>query len=101
LLTGFGAYSGAQDFCGVAIQAVKVTENVYLLIGCGGNIGVSAGEDSVFMIDDQYAPLNDQIKVATLEISDKPAQFIINTHWHEDHTGCNENFGKAGAERLL
>jgi len=97
LLAGFGAYSGAQDFDTVAIQTVKVTKGVYLLIGAGGNIGVSAGEDSVFMIDDQYAPLTDKIKAATLTISDKPVQFIINTHWHEDHTGGNENFGKAGA----
>ena len=97
LLAGLGAYSGAQDFDTVEIQTVKVTEGVYLLIGAGGNIGVSAGEDSVFMIDDQYAPLTDKIKAATLAISDKPVQFVINTHWHEDHTGGNENFGKAGA----
>ena len=62
LLAGVGAYSDAQDFDAVEIQTVKVTEGVYLLIGSGGNIGVSAGEDSVFMIDDQYAPLTDKIK---------------------------------------
>ena len=67
-----------------------------MLEGCGGNIGVSAGEDGVFLIDDQYAPLTEEILAAVAEISDQPVRFVLSTHWHGDHTGGNENLGKAG-----
>jgi len=68
-----------------------------MLMGEGGNIGVSAGADGVYLIDDQYAPLSEKIMAAVKAISDKPVKYVINTHWHGDHTGGNENFGKAGA----
>ena len=92
-----GAYCAPQDFAGVQIQTVKVADNVFMLTGGGGNICVSAGKDRVFMIDASYAPLTDKIKAAIETFSDKPVQFILNTHWHQDHTGGNENFAKSGA----
>jgi glyoxylase-like metal-dependent hydrolase (beta-lactamase superfamily II) len=92
-----GAYSATQDFANVQIQTEKVADNVFMLIGAGGNIGVSAGKDCVFMIDTSYAPLTNKIKAAIAQISGKPIQYVVNTHWHQDHVGGNENFVKAGA----
>ena len=86
-----------RDFSQVQIETTKLTDTIYMLVGSGGNIGVSAGEDGVFIIDDQFAPLTDKINAAIDEISDAPVRFVINTHFHGDHTGGNENFGKQGA----
>jgi glyoxylase-like metal-dependent hydrolase (beta-lactamase superfamily II) len=86
-----------QDFSKVEIQTVDVAPGVHMLIGSGGNIGVSSGEDGVIVIDDQYAPLTEKITAAIAKISGKPIRFVVNTHWHGDHTGGNENLGKAGA----
>lgn len=80
----------------VEIETVPVAEGVYMLVGSGGNIGVSVGEDGVFLIDDQFAPLTEKILAALAELSDQPPQFVLNTHWHHDHTGGNENLGRAG-----
>jgi glyoxylase-like metal-dependent hydrolase (beta-lactamase superfamily II) len=95
-LLAFGAQAQPRNFDAVQIKTTKVADGVYMLEGEGGNIGVSAGEDGVFLIDDQYAPLTPKILAAVKEISDKPVRFLINTHWHGDHTGGNENLGKAG-----
>ena len=84
-------------FAGVEIKTEQVVPGIYMLVGAGGNIGVSAGEDGVFMIDDQFAPLTDRITAAVAALSDQPIRFLINTHWHGDHTGGNENLGKQGA----
>ncbi len=86
-----------QDFSKVEIKTIKLSDTLYMLMGEGGNIGVSAGTDGVYLIDDQYAPLSEKITAAVKAISDKPIKYVINTHWHGDHTGGNENFGKAGA----
>lgn len=86
-----------QDFSSVEIRTVPVADGIYMLMGSGGNIGVSVGEDGVVVIDDQYAPLTDKILAAIGEISDGPIRFVLNTHWHGDHTGGNENMGEAGA----
>jgi glyoxylase-like metal-dependent hydrolase (beta-lactamase superfamily II) len=85
-----------QDFSKVQMDTSKVAEGIYMLKGAGGNIGVSAGEDGVFLIDDEYAPLTEKIKAAIAEISPKPIRFLLNTHWHGDHTGGNENLGQGG-----
>lgn len=80
----------------VEIKTVKLTDSVYMLVGAGGNIGLSVGEDGVFMIDDQFAELSDKILAAVAEITDKPIKFLVNTHHHGDHTGGNKNIGKTG-----
>lgn len=90
--------AGAQrDFSAVEITAEKVADGVYMLQGAGGNIGLSVGEDGAFVIDDQYAPLSDKILAAIGEITDQPVAFVVNTHYHGDHTGGNEAFGATGA----
>ena len=76
------------------MKAVKVAGSVYMLTGSGGNIGVSVGEDGIVVVDDQYAPLAPKIEAALKSITDKPVRFILNTHYHGDHTGGNEHFGK-------
>ncbi|HVQ60570.1 MAG TPA: MBL fold metallo-hydrolase [Burkholderiales bacterium] len=85
-----------QDFSKVEIQTEKLADSVYMMTGAGGNLGVSVGEDGVFVIDDQFAPLTGKIQAAITKLSTKPVKFVLNTHWHFDHTGGNENLGKAG-----
>ena len=93
--TGVQADNVKDEFSDIAINTIKVSDNVHMLTGKGGNIAVFVGEDGIFMIDDQFAPLTRKIKAAIKEISDQPIRFVINTHWHFDHTGGNENLGKA------
>ena len=81
----------------VEIKTTKLTDHTYMLQGAGGNIGVSVGDDGVFVIDDQFAPLSEKILTAIKAISDKPLTFLVNTHYHGDHSGGNENMAKAGA----
>jgi glyoxylase-like metal-dependent hydrolase (beta-lactamase superfamily II) len=97
LLAAASAIVAAQpNFDAVQIKTHKVAEGIYALEGEGGNIGVSIGEDGIFLIDDQYAPLTPKILAAIRALSDKPIRFLLNTHWHADHTGGNENLGKTG-----
>lgn len=91
------ASTSAQGFEDVEIEATRVADNVYMLRGAGGNIALSVGEDGSYIVDDQYAPLTERIQAAVAEITDQPVEFVINTHWHYDHSGGNENFGRAGA----
>jgi len=86
-----------QDFSKVEIQTEKLADTVYMMTGAGGNLGVSVGEDAVFVIDDQFAPLTPKIQAAIAKLTSKPVKFVLNTHWHFDHVGGNENLGKAGA----
>ena len=83
-----------RDFSKVQIKVTKVAGTVYMLEGAGGNIGASVGDDGIVVVDDQYAPLADRIQAALKGITDKPVRFIINTHYHGDHTGGNEFFQK-------
>lgn len=87
----------AQDFEKVQIQAIKVTDNVYMLIGAGGNIGVSVGDDGVLLIDSQFSELAEKIKVAVAELNQGPIRIVCNTNWHYDHAYGNEWLAKAGA----
>ena len=82
----------------VTIKTIPVSNNVYMLVGQGGNIGVSVGDDGVFVIDDQFAQLTPKILAAIKNLSDKSIQFVVNTHYHGDHTGGNANMEKAGAK---
>jgi len=86
-----------QDFSQVQIETVEVADGIYMLIGAGGNIGLSVGDDGAFVIDDQYAPLSDKIMAAIDAVTDADVNFLVNTHYHGDHTGGNEAFGAAGA----
>ena len=91
------ALAQQQDFSKVEIKAEKVADGVYMLTGSGGNIGLSVGKDGAYVIDDQYAPLSEKILAAVRTITPDPVRFVINTHWHSDHTGGNENMGRTGA----
>src|ERR1700687_3191001 len=99
-LAARAAWSGQQqDFSKVQIKATKVSGNIYMLEGAGGNIGASIGEDGIVIVDDQFAPLAEKIQAAlkSLGITDKPVRFVINTHYHGDHTGGNAPFSNAGS----
>jgi len=87
----------AQNFDSIDIKTTKVAGPVYMLEGSGGNIGVLIGNDGVILIDDQFAPLSEKIKKAIAAISDKPIKFIINTHFHGDHSDGNKVFGGEGS----
>lgn len=86
-----------QDFSKVEIKTEQLAPGVAVLFGAGGNIGVSYGEDGTILIDDQFAPLTPKIQKAVTDLGAQPVKFLINTHWHFDHSGGNENMGKAGA----
>ena len=90
------ANAAAQDFDDVEVTIHPVSGSVSYIEGRGGNIGLFIGEDGVFLIDDQYAPLTDKIVSAIRAVSDEPIRFLVNTHMHPDHTGGNENFGRMG-----
>lgn len=97
LFAGCSSYAFAQrDFSKVEIKTTPVAGNVYMLEGSGGNIGVSAGPDGILIIDDQFAPLADRIRDALRKLGGDKPKFILNTHWHSDHVGGNEIFGKDG-----
>ncbi len=89
--------SAQRDFSNVQIRTFPVVDGVYMLMGSGGNIGLSVGEDGPFVVDDQFAPLTERILAAIAAVSDGSVRFVLNTHWHGDHVGGNENMGKAGA----
>lgn len=93
LLFVITVHAQQRDFSQVQIKATKVAGNVYMLEGLGGNIGVSVGDDGILIVDDQFAPLADKIRAALKGIADKKLRFILNTHWHGDHTGGNVAFG--------
>jgi glyoxylase-like metal-dependent hydrolase (beta-lactamase superfamily II) len=86
-----------QDYSKVEIKVERVAPGVAVLFGAGGNIGLSYGVDGNAIVDDQFAPLTDKIAAAVATVDPDPVRFVINTHWHFDHTGGNENFGRRGA----
>jgi glyoxylase-like metal-dependent hydrolase (beta-lactamase superfamily II) len=94
----FGITLYAQNPKEVTIKTTQLSGNVYMLVGQGGNIGISVGDDGVFVIDDQFAPLTPKILEAIKKLSDKPINFLVNTHYHGDHTGGNVNMAKVGAK---
>jgi len=97
VLAPFAAVAQQQDFSKVEIKATHVAGSVWMLEGSGGNIGVSAGDDGLVMVDDQFAPLVPKIKAALAKISPKPVRFLLNTHWHFDHVGGNAGMAETAA----
>lgn len=97
IIFGFFSLVHSQDFSQVEIKTTKLTENVFMLMGAGGNIGVSAGEDGVLLIDSQFGELHDKITAAIAEINPGPIRFLFNTNWHYDHAYGNELLAKDGA----
>ena len=91
------ALPAQTNFDTVQVRAVNVAPGLHVLFGAGGNVGVSSGPDGTFIIDDQFAPLTPKIVAAIRTITPSPVKFVLNTHFHGDHTGGNENFGNAGA----
>ena len=85
------------DFSKVEIHATQLSQDFYTLEGQGGTISVLAGPDGVLLVDSQFAPLTSRLVAAIRQITDRPIRFLIDTHWHPDHTGGNENFAKLGA----
>src|SRR5439155_10015091 len=81
----------------VTVKITPLRGAVFLLTGSGGNMGLSVGDDAAFLVDDQFAPLTPKILAALGTVTAKPVRFVVNTHWHFDHTGGNENMGKTGA----
>lgn len=99
MLGSRAASAQEPDFSKVQIKVSKVSGNIYMLEGAGGNIAASVGEDGIVIVDDQFAPLAEKIQAALkdLGVTTKPVRFVINTHYHGDHTGGNESFNNAGA----
>jgi len=99
LLLAVGTRAQNPDFSKVEIKVTKVSGNIYMLEGEGGNIAASVGDDGIVIVDDQFAPLADKIQAAlkNLKVTDKPVRFVINTHYHGDHTGGNEPFANSGS----
>ncbi|MGE4652401.1 MAG: MBL fold metallo-hydrolase [Myxococcota bacterium] len=95
LLWGFPCF--AQSDAEVRITRFEIAKGLDMLVGRGGNLSVSSGADGILLVDDQFAPLTPKIRAAIAEIQDGPVRFVLNTHWHGDHTGGNENFARAGA----
>ncbi len=93
-LMSIASVTHAQDE--VKINPVPVTENIYMLTGQGGNIGLFLGKDGSFIVDDQFAPLTEKILAAIKSLGGDSPRFLINTHFHGDHTGGNENLGQVG-----
>jgi glyoxylase-like metal-dependent hydrolase (beta-lactamase superfamily II) len=99
LLSAPQGFGQAEDFSKVQIKTTKVSGNIYMLEGAGGNIAASVGDDGIVIVDDQFAPLAEKIQAAlkSLGITDKPVRFVINTHYHGDHTGGNVPFANTGS----
>jgi glyoxylase-like metal-dependent hydrolase (beta-lactamase superfamily II) len=97
LVLGSAVAVAQRDFSKVEIKPTPLADGLWMLQGAGGNIGVCAGPDGVLLIDDQFAELSDKIKAAVTSLSSQPLRFVLNTHWHGDHVGGNENMANAGA----
>lgn len=96
LLLAAGLVQG-QDSAEVSIQTTALRGGLHMLVGQGGNILASVGTDGAYIIDDQFAPLSDKIRAALNALGAPAVKFVINTHWHGDHTGGNQSFGASGA----
>jgi len=102
VMAALGTFAGVlpltaqANFDSVSIRTIPAGQGVHMLVGSGGNIALAVGEDFAFLVDDQFAPLSAKILAAIRVTTDKPVRFLVNTHWHGDHAGGNENMAKAG-----
>ena len=94
LLLSVASALAQQDFSGVEVKAIHVAENIHMLTGAGGNIGVSVGPEGILIVDDQFAPLAEKIEAALQQLNPGKLKFVLNTHYHGDHTGGNAHFGR-------
>src|ERR1700743_2299345 len=97
LLTAAAAFAQGQDFSKVEEIVTPLGHNMYAVTGAGGNTTVAVGSDAVIVVDTQFAPVYDKLKAAITKLSPLPIKYVINTHYHGDHTGGNEAFAKARA----
>lgn len=97
VVTATATATAQQDMSRVEVKAQRVAGNVYMLTGRGGNIGLSVGDDGAFLIDDQFGVLSARILKTVSELTPDPIRFVVNTHWHGDHTGGNQKMAEAGA----
>jgi glyoxylase-like metal-dependent hydrolase (beta-lactamase superfamily II) len=97
LLFAAGAAHAQQDWSKVEIKPEKLTDNLHVLFGAGGNMALLTGPDGAVLIDDQLAPISHKVRATVALLSDQPVRFVVNTHFHFDHTGGNEAFGKTGS----
>ncbi|HVP61020.1 MAG TPA: MBL fold metallo-hydrolase [Myxococcaceae bacterium] len=97
MVLGSVAMAEDPDWSKVEVKVVPVAGGVSMLVGQGGNIGVTTGKDGIFLIDDQFEPLLPKIRAAVKTLADGPIRFVVNTHFHADHTGSNAKLGEAGA----
>jgi cyclase len=97
LLSFASLCANAQETQAKAVEIIKLTDNIHVLMGMGGNIAAVTGEDGVFIIDDDMPPLAEKIDAALRSIQDEPVKMVFNTHWHFDHAGGNKHFGEQGA----
>src|SRR5712691_10377751 len=96
LLAGPAIAQQPIDWDKIQIKTTDLGNKTYMLEGQGGNITIAVGTDGIIMVDTQFAPLSDKIKAAIKAISPLPIKYIVNTHFHGDHTGGNDNFAKDG-----
>jgi glyoxylase-like metal-dependent hydrolase (beta-lactamase superfamily II) len=87
----------AQDWDEIQMTTTALGSGIFMIEGGGGNLVLCTGDDGAFLVDDQYAPLNEKIRAAIAEQTQQEVQWVLNTHWHGDHTGGNENFGGTGS----
>jgi len=96
LHAGALSLSAQANYDSVMVKTIPAGPGVYMLLGAGGNVALAVGDDFAFLVDDQYAPMSAKILAAVKAVTDKPVRFLVNTHWHGDHAGGNENMTKAG-----
>jgi glyoxylase-like metal-dependent hydrolase (beta-lactamase superfamily II) len=97
ILLFFPCPTPTQEFDQIQIETVSVADGVYMLVGSGGNIGVSVGQDGVLLIDTQFEELSEKIEAAISKLNDGPVRFVLNTNWHYDHVLGNAHFAEGGA----
>ena len=91
------AFAQQQDFSKVEVKTTDLGHDTYMLEGAGGNVTIAVGTDGVIMVDSEFAPMHDKLKAAIAKVTDKPVKYLVNTHYHGDHTGGNALMEKDGA----